>query len=201
MVGGRQATSESFGFVSSNDAVAVVTGQIAPGFSAGTVRTSCSVEDAKAHGGTDGIRIVWSLHLLRDDSDNHRHYRFSPSKNRSEYSKRRLSARTNPSGTSEAEQASARFAFGFFCTNVGVWTRRRIRFVSNGKKRLDPASLKICYLCGDPLTEPIDRDQVPPKQFFGKVFRRSGELDDLGSRMSFEEWLPEIAVLGQLIAP
>src|SRR5712671_158640 len=30
----------------------------------------------------------------------------------------------------------------------------------------------LCYLCGKPLTEPIDRDHVPPKQIFAKAIRR-----------------------------
>lgn len=47
----------------------------------------------------------------------------------------------------------------------------------------DRTSIEICYLCGDALAEPVNRDHVPPKQFFGKRFRRTGELDDL-------DWLP-----------
>lgn len=30
----------------------------------------------------------------------------------------------------------------------------------------------LCYLCGDPLSEPVDRDHVPPKQFYADRVRR-----------------------------
>lgn len=41
------------------------------------------------------------------------------------------------------------------------------------------AATSICYLCGKPLTDPISRDHIPPKQFFGKSLRH--ELDDMDS--------------------
>jgi len=31
-----------------------------------------------------------------------------------------------------------------------------------------------CYLCGSPLSEPINRDHVPPQQFFAPEIRRKG---------------------------
>jgi len=47
----------------------------------------------------------------------------------------------------------------------------------------DARTTSICYLCGETLTPPISRDHIPPRQFFGKVFRRAGELDEM-------DWLP-----------
>ncbi len=33
-------------------------------------------------------------------------------------------------------------------------------------------AINICYLCGEPLDEDIDRDHVPPKQFYAKGIRK-----------------------------
>lgn len=35
----------------------------------------------------------------------------------------------------------------------------------------------LCYLCGQPLSEPIDRDHVPPKQFYADQVRREHNLN------------------------
>ncbi|MCR4377145.1 MAG: hypothetical protein NUV50_03510 [Rhodospirillales bacterium] len=36
--------------------------------------------------------------------------------------------------------------------------------------------LEICYLCGEPLAEPISDDHVPPKQMFAKELRKTNDL-------------------------
>lgn len=35
----------------------------------------------------------------------------------------------------------------------------------------------ICYLCGEPLNEEVDKDHVPPKQFYARELRRKHELN------------------------
>jgi hypothetical protein len=39
--------------------------------------------------------------------------------------------------------------------------------------------VKNCYLCGRPLSEPIDDDHVPPSMFFAKALRRAHNLTKL----------------------
>jgi len=38
------------------------------------------------------------------------------------------------------------------------------------------AEIAICYLCGDPLSDPTSADHVPPKQFFARAIRRAQQL-------------------------
>lgn len=41
----------------------------------------------------------------------------------------------------------------------------------------DSLGLPICYLCGDPITDTVSREHVPPKQFFGKILRKAHNLN------------------------
>jgi hypothetical protein len=36
--------------------------------------------------------------------------------------------------------------------------------------------VKVCYLCGEPLCEPIGKDHVPPKQLFARAIRKTNPL-------------------------
>jgi hypothetical protein len=41
------------------------------------------------------------------------------------------------------------------------------------------AATKLCYLCGEPLRDPISKDHIPPKLFFARSVRQRYNLDKL----------------------
>jgi hypothetical protein len=64
---------------------------------------------------------------------------------------------------------------------------RKIEAMASG---FDRTAVRICYLCGNDLGGSFNRDHVPPRQFFGKRFRRVGQVDDM-------DWLPTHAACNE----